>query len=165
GPTFGLNAIYRPPITNAYRPQDGAGPTGTGTAPSRHELLSLIGWEGKGDLAACATGVEIGMIDTLVDEGHRLFAGTHIQTVHLALKQDAPPAPHWHATGVLSVMAGVPPRNTPAVIPGARITTINRFFSHKDGQIETENEHFYQGLAPPEEKNQVAKLKTKPVGP
>src|SRR5262249_56233894 len=54
GPTFGLNAIYRPPITNAYRPQDGAGPTGTGAGPSRHELLSLIGWEGKGDLAACA---------------------------------------------------------------------------------------------------------------
>jgi len=165
GPTFGLNAIYRPPITNAYRPQDGAGPTGTGAAPSRHELLSLIGWEGKGDLAACATGVEIGMIDTLVDEGHRFFAGTHIKTVNLALKQDAPPAPHWHATGVLSVMAGVPNGNTPALIPGARFTAINVFFTNKDGQLETDTAHLTEALAYLDEKTDVQIVNMSLVGP
>jgi hypothetical protein len=52
GPTFGLNSIYRPPAYTAYRPQDGGG--ATGAAPTRHELLALISWDGKGDLAACA---------------------------------------------------------------------------------------------------------------
>jgi len=165
GPTFGLNAIYRPPINNAYRPQDGAGPIGTGAAPTRHELLALIGWEGKGDLAACATGVEIGMIDTLVDEGHRFFAGTHIKTVNLAHKQDAPPAPHWHATGVLSVMAGVPNGNTPALIPGAKFTAINVFFTNKDGQLETDTAHLTEALAYLDEKTDVQIVNMSLVGP
>jgi len=163
GPTFGLNSIYRPPTYTPYRPQDGG--ASTGAAPTRHELLALIGWEGKGDLAACAAGVEIGMIDTLVDEGHRLFAGTHIKTVNLALKQDAPPAPHWHATGVLSVMAGLPNGNTPALIPGARFTAVNVFFTNKDGQLETDTAHLTEALAYLEEKTDVQIVKMSLVGP
>src|SRR5215831_12890405 len=104
------------------------------------------GWEEKGDLAACAAGVEIGMIDTLVDEHHRFFAGTQIKSINLALKQDAPPAPHWHATGVLSVMVGLPNGNTPALIPGARFTAINVFFTNKDGQLETDTAHLTEAL-------------------
>jgi Subtilase family len=163
GPAFGLNSIYRPPIYNPYRPQDGAGPTGA--APTRHELLALIGWAGKGDLAACAAGVEIGMIDTLVDEGHRFFAGTQIKTVNLALKQDAPPAPHWHATGVLSVMAGLSNGNTPALIPGARFTAVNVFFTNKDGQLETDTAHLTEALAYLEEKTDVQIVNMSLVGP
>ena len=163
GPTLGLNSIYRPPSYNSYRLQDGAGPTGA--APTRHELLALIGWEGKGDLAACAAGVEIGMIDTLVDQGHRFFAGTQIKTVNLALKQDAPPAPHWHATGVLSVMAGLPNGNTPALIPGAKFTAVNVFFTNKDGQLETDTAHLTEALAYLEEKTDVQIVNMSLVGP
>jgi subtilisin family serine protease len=163
GPTFGLNSIYRPPTYHPYRLQDGAGPTGA--APTRHELLTLIGWEAKGDLAVCAAGVEIGMIDTLVDAGHRFFAGTQIKTVNLALKQDAPPAPHWHATGVLSVMAGLPNGSTPALIPGARFTAVNVFFTNKDGQLETDTAHLTEALAYLEEKTDVQIINMSLVGP
>ncbi|MBO0742947.1 MAG: S8 family serine peptidase, partial [Hyphomicrobiaceae bacterium] len=158
GPTFALNSIYRP-----YHPQDGAG--SMGAAPTRHDLLALIGWEGKGDLAACAAGVEIGMIDTLVDAGHRFFAGAQIKTVNLALKQDAPPAPHWHATGVLSVMAGLPNGSTPALIPGARFTAINVFFTNKAGQLETDTAHLTEALAYLEEKTDVQIVNMSLVGP
>ena len=128
-------------------------------------MLALIGWEGKGDLAACAAGVEIGMIDTLVDEGHRFFAGTQIKTVNLALKQDAPPAPHWHATGVLSVMAGLPNGSTPALIPGARFTAVNVFFTNKAGQLETDTAHLTEALAYLDEKTDVQIVNMSLVGP
>jgi hypothetical protein len=163
GPTFGLNSIYRPPTYTPYRLQDGS--ASAGVAPTRHELLALIGWEGKGDLAACAAGVEIGMIDTLVDEGHRLFAGTQIKTVNLALKQDAPAAPHWHATGVLSIMAGLPNGNTPSLIPGARFTAVNVFFTNKEGQLETDTAHLTEALAYLEEKTNVQIVNMSLVGP
>jgi hypothetical protein len=163
GTTLGLNSIYKPPIYHPYHLQDGPRPTGA--PPTRHELLALIGWEGRGDLAACAAGIEVGMIDTRVDETHRLFAKTQIKTVNLALKQDAPPAPHWHATGVLSVMAGLPNSNTPALIPGARFTAVNVFFTNKDGQLETDTAHLTEALAYLDEKTDVRIVNLSLVGP
>jgi hypothetical protein len=163
GPTFALNSIYRPPTYQAYHLQSGA--KAAGPAPTRHELLALIGWEEKAELAQCAAGLEIGMIDTLVDDNHRLFAGTQIKAINLALKQDAPPAPHWHATGVLSVMAGLPNSNTPALIPGARFTAVNVFFTNKDGQLETDTAHLTEALAYLDEKTDVRIVNMSLVGP
>jgi subtilisin family serine protease len=105
------------------------------------------------------------MIDTLVDASHRFFAGTQIKTVNLALKQDAPPAPHWHATGVLSVMAGLPNSSTPALIPGAKFTAVNVFFTNKDGQLETDTAHLTEALAYLEEKTDVQIVNMSLVGP
>ena len=163
GPSFGLNSIYRPPIYNPYHPQSGSNPGGP--PPTRQELLALIGWPDKGGLGACATGVEVGMIDTLVDDKHRFFAGTQINSINLALKQDASPAPQWHATGVLSVMAGPPNGNTPALIPGARFTAINVFFTNKDGQLETDTAHLTEALAYLDEKTDVQIVNMSLVGP
>ena len=99
---LGLNFIYKP-----YHPQDGV--KSPSSALPRGDLLKLIGWDEKANLAACAVNLKIGMIDTLVNrKSHPTFANTNLESVNLALKHDAPPAPHWHATGVLSVMAGRP---------------------------------------------------------
>ena len=141
GQQLGLNFMYKP-----YHPQTGS----KSAAPplTRNEILSLIGWDEKRNLAACAVGVNVGMIDTLVDKRtHSTFADTHLETVNLALKHDAPPAPHWHGTGVLSVMAGLGKSGTAALIPGAEFTAVNVFFTNKDGQLETDTAHLTEALA------------------
>src|SRR5262249_56817066 len=82
-----------------------------------------------------------------------------------ALKQDAPPAPHWHATGVLSVMTGLANGGTPALIPGAKFTAVNVFFTNKDGQLETDTAHLTEALAYLDEKTDVQIVNMSLVGP
>ena len=137
---LGLNFIYKP-----YHPQDGV--KSPSSALPRGDLLKLIGWDEKANLAACAVNLKIGMIDTLVNrKSHPTFANTNLESVNLALKHDAPPAPHWHAMGVLSVMAGLP-TNTPALVPDAAFTAVNVFFTNKEGQLETDTAHLTEALA------------------
>jgi Subtilase family len=141
----GLNFIYKP-YYKPYHPQDGS--KSPLPALNRNDVLALIGWEEKQNLAACAVGVKVGMIDTFVSRNtHPTFAKTNLESVNLALKQDAPPAPHWHATGVLSVMAGLPRTSMPALIPDAEFTAVNVFFTNKDGQLETDTAHLTEALA------------------
>jgi subtilisin family serine protease len=142
---LGLNFIYKP-----YHPQDGV--KSPSSALPRGDLLKLIGWDEKANLAACAVNLKIGMIDTLVNrKSHPTFANTNLESVNLALKHDAPPAPHWHAMGVLSVMAGLP-TNTPALVPDAAFTAVNVFFTNKEGQLETDTAHLTEALAYLDEK-------------
>jgi len=155
---LGLNFIYKP-----YHPQDGV--KSPLSALPRADLLKLIGWDEKANLAACAVNLKIGMIDTLVNKkSHPTFANTNLESVNLALKHDAPPAPHWHAMGVLSVMAGLP-TNTPALIPGAAFTAVNVFFTNKEGQLETDTAHLTEALAYLDEKIGVQIVNMSIAGP
>jgi subtilase family protein len=154
---LGLNLIYKP-----YHPQDGSKPTSPPVR--REELLKLIGW-GDG-LGSCALRMKVGMIDTWVEKkSHPTFEDTDLESVNMALKQDAPPAPHWHATGVLSVMAGLPKSGTPALIPGARFTAVNVFFTNKDGQLETDTAHMTEALAYLDEQKGVQIVNMSLAGP
>jgi subtilisin family serine protease len=158
GQKLGLNFIYKP-----YHPQDGVKPPPS--ALPRTEILKLIGWDEKANLAACAVDLKIGIIDTFVNKkSHPIFANTNLETVNLALKHEAPPAPHWHAMGVLSVMAGLP-TNTPALIPDAAFTAVNVFFTNKEGQLETDTAHLTEALAYLDEKKAVQIVNMSLAGP
>jgi hypothetical protein len=110
--------------------------------------------------------MKVGMIDTLVEKkSHPTFAKTDLETINLAFKQDAPPAPHWHAIGVLSVMAGLPKSSTPALIPGAAFMAVNVFFTNKDGQLETDTAHMTEALAYLHEKRGVQIVNMSLAGP
>jgi subtilisin family serine protease len=143
----GLNFIYKP-----YHSAT-ANSSGSGTMASRDKRCSdercygrrLIAWHN--DLGACAAGLSIGMIDTKVDRHHPTFARTNIRTIDVALKQDAPPARHWHGTGVLSVMAGAEDSSTPGLIPDAKYLAVNAFFTNSKGELETDTAHLTEALA------------------
>src|SRR5439155_11402620 len=76
GQKLGLNFIYKP-----YHPQDGV--KSPSFALPRGDLLKLIGWDEKANLAACAVGLKIGMIDTLVNnKSHPTFANTNLESVN-----------------------------------------------------------------------------------
>ena len=145
---LGLNYVYR-----TYKPYRGASqpemlPKGTARKGCSAELCygpDVIHWDKK--LAVCAAGLKVGMIDTSIDEAHPAFPPKGLKVFDLARKQDAPPAVHWHGTGVLSLMAGVADSSTPGLIPGAAFSAANVFFTNKDGELETDTAHLTEALA------------------
>ena len=145
---LGLNYVYR-----TYKPYRGASqpemlPKGTARKGCSAELCygpDVIHWDKS--LAVCAAGLKVGMIDTSIDEAHPAFPPKGVKVFDLARKQDAPPAVHWHGTGVLSLMAGVADSSTPGLIPGAAFSAANVFFTNKDGELETDTAHLTEALA------------------
>ena len=147
---LGLNYIYKP-YHSATQPGGPLPPSPTppihtkGCSDERCYGPKLIEWD-KG-LATCAANLRVGMIDTSVDRTHPAFARRHLEIINLALKQDAPPALHWHGTGVLSLMAGAPESRTPGLIPDAKFSAVNVFFTNKNGELETDTAHLTEALA------------------
>ena len=148
GTRLGLNYVYR-----TYKPYRGASqpemlPKGTARKGCSAELCygpEVIHWNKS--LAVCAAGLKVGMIDTSIDEAHPAFPPNGVKVFDLARKRDAPPAVHWHGTGVLSLMAGVADSSTPGLIPGAAFSAANVFFTNKDGELETDTAHLTEALA------------------
>ena len=148
---FALNYIY------SYKPyfgatdddggeQAGAPAIGKACSPERCYGRKLIQWHEA--LQACASGIKIGMIDTVIDKDHPAFAGRNITSIPLGLKQDAAMVKgHWHGTGVLSVMAGAPRSGTPGLIPDAQFTAVGAFFKNSANKPETDTEHLVAALA------------------
>jgi hypothetical protein len=161
---FGLNFIYQP-----YRAQTDIStqaPSPVPAIPCTDESCpwrKLIDW--REELATCAASLNIAMIDTQVDRTHPAFAGGRLKTLDFALKQDAAPAPHWHGTGVLSVMLGKPTGGTPGLIPGAQFTALNVFFTNKNSELETDTAHLTEALAWLDEKEDVQIVNLSLVGP
>ena len=145
---LGLNYVYR-----TYKPYRGASqpemlPKGTARKGCSAELCygpDVIHWNKS--LAVCAAGLKVGMIDTSIDAAHPAFPPKGVKVFDLAHKHDAPPAVHWHGTGVLSLMAGVADSSTPGLIPGAAFSAANVFFTNKDGELETDTAHLTEALA------------------
>jgi subtilisin family serine protease len=148
GTRLGLNYVYR-----TYKPYRAASqpemlPKGTARKGCSAELCygpEVIHWNKS--LAVCAAGLKVGMIDTSIDEAHPAFPPNGVKVFDLARKRDAPPAVHWHGTGVLSLMAGVADSSTPGLIPGAAFSAANVFFTNKDGELETDTAHLTEALA------------------
>ena len=146
GQSFGLNFIYKPYHAQAGVPGEITPKPPTLTKGCTDESCpwrKQIDW--RDSVATCAAGLRIGMIDTRVDDTHPAIVG-QVTTIDLALKQDALPARHWHGTGVVSVMAGKPASKTPGLIPGAKFTAVNVFFTNKSGELETDTAHLTEAL-------------------
>ena len=156
GQSFGLNFIYKPlekrrPVDQYMPPYDEAMSSGPKALDRSRACTDevcygprLIGW--KKSLAACAADLTIGVIDTLVNQDDPAFKGRKLEVINVAFRQDAHPAPHWHGTGVLSLLAGTPDGKTPGLIPDAAYKVANVFFTNRNGELETDTAHLTEGL-------------------
>lgn len=124
--------IYRTATGTAARAPDGSGIEAAGRGPCAAERCfgpRLIGWQPT--LATCAAGIGIGVIDTAVDVSHPVFEGRAIEVGRLA--SAGRPAPHWHGTGVLALLAGDDARGVPGLVSQARFAVADVFFAGEDG--------------------------------
>ncbi len=89
------------------------------------------------DIQTCASGLKVGVIDTLVDSNHPSFSHAKI---HLGgfLPDGSKPAPTWHGTGVLGLLAGDNDSGTPGLIPDASFYAASVFFLDEKGEAETD---------------------------
>ena len=76
-------------------------------AANRCFAKEVIGW--KDTLAQCARALKVGVIDTDIDGPHPAFDGRNIHRFDFA-PDGRLPAPNWHGTAVLSLLAGSPLR-------------------------------------------------------
>lgn len=145
---FGLNHIYAAGRVNGAAPRgtdpgDGGkappvpstpgfnGDRRTGAcAPDRCFGISAINWQPQ--LAACARGVKIGIIDTGVDKSHPAFAGVHFEHKDFIPRNAKKPSNH-HGTGVFSLLAGNPRSSTPGLVPDATFLVGDAFFADGNG--------------------------------
>jgi subtilase family protein len=140
GQRFELNRVYRlyrasareEPVTlDRSLPPTVPGNTPT-CAANRCFAREVIGW--KDTLSQCARGLKVGVIDTDVDEAHPTFGGRHIHRFDFA-PDGRLPAPNWHGTAVLSLLAGSSVTSTPGLIPDADFYAANVFYSDERGDM------------------------------
>ena len=140
GQRFELNRVYRlyrasareEPVTlDKSLPATVPGNTATCDA-NRCFAREAIGWNDT--LAQCAKGLKVGVIDTDIEEAHPAFAGRQIHRFDFAPDKTFP-APNWHGTAVLSLLAGSPLTNTPGLIPDAEFFAANIFYSDENGEM------------------------------
>jgi subtilisin family serine protease len=90
----------------------------------------LIKWQPQ--LAACARGLKIGIIDTSFDKTHPALAGVRYEYREFLPDGSAKAPPH-HGTGVLALLAGKSESGTPGLIPDASFAIANAFFDDAAG--------------------------------
>ena len=140
GQRFELNRVYRlyrasareEPVTlDKILPPTVPGNT-PACAANRCFAREVIGW--KDPLAQCARGLKVGVIDTDIDEAHPAFDGRNIHRFDFAPDGHLP-APNWHGTAVLSLLAGSSVTSTPGLIPDAEFFAANVFYSDERGDM------------------------------
>jgi subtilisin family serine protease len=140
GQRFELNRVYRLYRASAREEpvtlDKSLPPTVPGNAPTcaatRCFAREVIGW--KDTLSQCARGLKVGVIDTDIDEAHPTFDGRHIHRFDFA-PDGRLPAPNWHGTAVLSLLAGGSVTSTPGLIPDADFYAANVFYSDERGDM------------------------------
>ncbi|MGO9170532.1 MAG: S8 family serine peptidase [Rhodomicrobium sp.] len=149
GHQFEFNKVYR--LYRAQMRDDSGAPKASEPAspmhacpPERCFARKLIQWQDH--LAACAKGLRIGVIDTEIDTGHPTFTGARIHHENFA-PNNRPPAPDWHGTGVLAILAGHPDSGTPGLVPNAEFYAASIFFSEDNGAMATDTFSLMQALA------------------
>lgn len=137
-----VNQRYR-----VYQPARNNGPErGERMEPARHgpgmECVStrcfgrsVIRW--RNEIESCASGLRVGVIDTQVDHQHPAFSRAKINMGGF-LPEGVKPAPAWHGTGVLSVLAGDSDSGTPGLIPQATFYIANVFSQDEKGELEAD---------------------------
>ena len=101
----------------------------------------VIGWQDQ--LAACAKGVKVGMIDTGYDARHPSFKGLNARVV---MEDTANRAPDWHGTGVLSLLASDAESSTPGLVPDAEFLIADAFFQNSFGRARTDTARVLEAL-------------------
>ena len=148
---FALNLVYRTykmasdgervPARNI----EPAGEPGAATPckGDRCAARGLVGW--KDELHSCSRGLRIGVIDTEVDRSHPAFAGRRLHHGSV-IPEGANPAPSWHGTGVLAILAGNSASGTPGLIPDAEFFLASAFFTDSSGGFITDTVSILRAL-------------------
>jgi hypothetical protein len=103
----------------------------------------MIGWHAP--LETCAAGLRVGIIDTGVDLRHPAFAGHRVRPESF-LPPDRTPAPNWHGTAVLALLAAHGQSGTPGLIPQTEFFAANVFFKESDGGFATDTASLVRAL-------------------
>lgn len=103
----------------------------------------MIGWHAP--LEGCAAGLRVGVIDTAVDLDHPAFAG-RMARAESFLPPDRTPAPSWHGTAVLALLAGHAQSGTPGLIPQTEFYAASVFFKESDGGFATDTASLVRAL-------------------
>lgn len=147
---FALNRIYR-----VYRAANqGLSRQAERTAPARvggsvacekdHCTgREIIQWKDR--LRACSKGLRVGVIDTGVDHLHPAFEAVRLK-IDSFLPEGRLPAPNWHGTGVLSLLAGNPSSGTAGLIPHSEFHAANVFFADDTGDFATDTVSLLKAL-------------------
>jgi Subtilase family len=137
---FALNYVYRPVgaerTGNNSVVSEGVDST-KGCTPQQCYGRTMVGWQPQ--LDACASGVNVGVIDTGYDKRHPAFVGRVFREPTSAqLPLSGPPTAVGHGTGVLSLLAGNPNSALPGLIPSAQFSVANAFFDDGHGHPMTD---------------------------
>ena len=139
---FGLNRIYRiyKAQSSNVHPAKHAQPASKpgAAAPCKGDRCAgreLIGWQPQ--LASCSAGLRVAVIDTGVDGTHPALESRQLRQGTFVPKGGIP-APNWHGTGVLALLAGDPKSGTPGLIAQAEFFVAGVFFQEEDGGFATD---------------------------
>lgn len=107
----------------------------------------LVGWPVLPSReVACGRGVEIGMIDSGINEDHVTFAGALLELHRMEQDEGLASGGKVHGTSVAALLVGDPASRSPGLIPGANLVAVDAF--HRvGGDIRTDVVSLIQGLA------------------
>lgn len=106
-----------------YRPQQAAaGSCGLDGCLVR----TVINWPEAGG-AACAQGVEIGLVDTAINPDHEAFAEGQVDVIALGRADASSVSGKQHGTAVAALLVGSPGSRTPGLLPGAKLVAVDAF--------------------------------------
>ena len=130
GPDPGGSGKVAPTVPSTPSPSFNGDRRAGACAPDRCFGISVINWQPQ--LAACARGIKIGIIDTGVDKSHPAFAGVRFEHQDF-IPRNAKKPPNHHGTGVFSLLAGNPRSSTPGLVPDATFLVGDAFFADRNG--------------------------------
>jgi subtilisin family serine protease len=146
-----LNQRYR--LYPSAREGDSTKPPGSseparttgGCGSDRCYGAATIGWQEQ--LATCAKGLSVGVIDTGIDSTHPSLAH---QSERFKFGQFGPgyrgAGSDLHGTGVLALLAGNSKSSTPGLIPGAKFFVADIFFADENGLPVSTTLHLLEAL-------------------
>jgi subtilisin family serine protease len=118
-------------------------PMGTPCGTDRCFGGTAINWQpSHGD---CAAKIRIGVLDTGYDDSHQALGSQRSRIKRQRVSKGAP-APHWHGTGVLAILAGDSASTTPGLIPQAEFFVSDVFYLDSDGQPTSDTASLVEGL-------------------
>ncbi len=103
----------------------------------------VIQW--KSELQRCSKGLRVGVIDTGIDDQHPAFPAGKLN-LGTFIPDGQTPAPTWHGTGVLSLLAGRSDSGTPGLIPDGEFYAAGVFFTDPSGEFATDTVSILKAL-------------------